>query len=32
MGVKSDEEVMMPPLSFVATANAASHLGAYHTL
>ncbi len=28
MGVKAEEEVLIPPLSFVATANAVSHLGA----
>ena len=28
VGVKQDEEVILPPLSFVATANAVSHLGA----
>lgn len=28
VGVKSQDEVLMPPISFVATANAASHLGA----
>ena len=28
VGVKPDEEVLIPPLSFVATANAISHLGA----
>ncbi len=27
-GVKNEEEVIIPPLSFVATANAVSHLGA----
>ena len=28
MGVRKDDEVIIPPLSFVATANAISHLGA----
>ena len=28
IGVKREEEVILPPLSFVATANAISHLGA----
>jgi perosamine synthetase len=28
VGVKAGDEVLMPPLSFVATANAVSHLGA----
>ena len=28
LGVKNDDEVLMPPLTFVATANAVSHLGA----
>ena len=28
-GVKSNDEVLVPPLSFVATANAISHLGAF---
>ncbi len=29
VGVKSQDEVIVPPFSFVATANAISHLGAY---
>lgn len=29
VGVRPGDEVFMPPLSFVATANAASHLGAF---
>ena len=29
VGVKPDDEVMIPSLSFVATANAVAHLGAY---
>ena len=29
LGVKENEEVLIPPLSFVATANAISHLGAF---
>ena len=29
LGVKPNEEVLIPPLSFVATANSISHLGAY---
>ena len=29
LGVKPNEEVLIPPLSFVATANSVSHLGAY---
>ena len=28
VGVRSNEEVLIPPLSFVATANSISHLGA----
>ena len=28
MGVKSGDEVLLPSLSFIATANAISHLGA----
>ena len=28
VGVRSNDEVLIPPLSFVATANAVSHLGA----
>ena len=28
IGVKKNDEVLIPPLSFVATANAISHLGA----
>ena len=29
LGVRSNDEVLIPPLSFVATANAVSHLGAH---
>ena len=29
LGVKQNDEVLMPPLSFVATANSVSHLGAF---
>ena len=28
VGVKHNEEVLIPPMTFVATANAVSHLGA----
>ena len=30
LGVRSNDEVLIPPLTFVATANAVSHLGAIH--